>query len=363
MENKKVLFLINKLGVGGAERVFIKDSNFLSRESVQIFFAFLYGSEDDQVLLKDVEITKEKIFYSYFKKFFDVKAFFRLSDFIKKNKIKVVYSTLDESNIIARLLKLFNPKIDVVIREANVADPKPFSFKVLDVIFNLFVKKIICVSEEVRLSLLKYQPFFKSKMEVLMNGVIIPKNSKDYKIQDRDKVKILNVGSLTKKKGQVFLIEACSIVQKERPDSFTLNIFGDGVLKNDLNKKVLELGLDKTVTINSPVSQEKLSEVYLASDLFVLSSLYEGCPNVLLEAMAHGLASISTKVSGANDIVVDNESGILVPISDSRELAAAIIHFIDDRGILSEFGKKGRQIILDKFSIEVHIKKLKQFLL
>ena len=362
MNNKKILFLINKLGVGGAEKVFIKDANALIKDGMNIHFAFLYGGEEDQTLIKDLDIGRENIFYPRFRKLFDFGAFLKFSSYVKKNEINVIYSTLDESNIISRFIKIFNPSIEVIIREANVAFSKPFWFKFIDLILNIFVKKIISVSSEVKKSLEKYQPFYAYKNEVLMNGVFIPESSKKYS-EGLSKLKILNVGSLTEKKGQKFLLEACSLVEKQRPGSFQLDFYGEGVLKESLNKKIKELNLENIVRLNDLVSFEKLSQIYIESDLFVLSSLWEGCPNVLLEAMAHGLCSISTKVSGANDIVINGISGILVERADSGDIANAIIDIIDKRSKMSILGNKAREMIIKEFSFDAHINRLKKILL
>ncbi len=356
-QNKKILFLINKLGIGGAERVFIKTANVLTEHGYEIYFGFLFGDEKDQNLISDLKVNKDNIFYCKARSIFDLNSLKKLSTFIKGNKIDIVYSTLNEANIFARFLKILNVKISMVIREANVADDKPIKFKFLDVILNRLVNKIVCVSEDVKRTLVKYQPFYKNKMVVLMNGIDIPEISKQYPKEISLPLKILNVGSLNLKKGQKFLIEACSMVDKKIPNSFNLTIIGSGVEKENLNKQIISLGLENKVFIKDVVSPEKLSAYYLNSDMFVLSSLWEGCPNVLLEASAFGLACISTKVSGATDIIEDEQTGKITELSDSVKLAEAIVSLIKNRQGLAGFGKKARDKMIKEFSFSVYISK------
>ena len=356
-----ILFCINKLGVGGAERVFIKDANALSIMGQQVFFCILFGEKKDQTLLSDLKLSSENIFYAEAKNLFDFNALSRVSNFTKSKNIKTVYSTLNEANIFSRFLKTWNSKLEIIIREANISDPKPIKFKFLDVVLNLFVKKIVCVSEEVRTSLLEYQPFYKSKMEVLPNGVEIPLIWKDYSLTNSP-IKILNVGSLTSKKGHKYLIEACSIVQKENPNSFILDLVGDGAERENLENLVKEKKLSDKITFSGQISPELVKEKYLSSDIFVLSSLWEGSPNVLLEAMAHGLVCISTRVSGALGMIEDGVSGFLVVKGDSQNLANKMLDVIKNKQNFKTISTNARRQIEQNFAYPIYIKRLENIL-
>lgn len=356
--DKKILFLINKLGIGGAERVFIKDANSLTSKGYSVHFAFVYGKEKDQILLPNLNIDKQNIYYCKSSGVFDFTAILKLSKYIKNNGINTVYATLNESNFVARLLKLFNPSIKVVIREANVAGPKPLKYKILDILMNFLVYKIICVSEEVENSLKIYQPFYSYKMEVLTNGINVPEKYKEYSQEIKLPIQIINVGSLTPKKGHKYLIEACSIIEKNYPRSFCLIIIGEGQERGRLEKLIRDLDLEEKVFLLGSMSPNQVSEYYLKSDLFILSSLHEGCPNVLLEAMAHGLVSISTKVSGVAGILDSGNYGKIVCAGDSHSIANEILFFINNYISTKYLGKSARDRAINLFSQEAHINRL-----
>lgn len=362
MENKskKILFLINKLGVGGAERVFVNDVNALNGMGFDVYLATLFGRQEDQTMLSEVNIPSQNIFHINSKNIKDFSLYKKLISILKDEKIDKIISTLNEANLVARVVSLLLPKLDVFIREANVAGPKPIKFKFLDILLNLFVRKIICVSEEVRKSLQKYQPFYKNKMVVLMNGVFVPNVEKNYDSSSKV-VKILNVGSLNPKKGQTYFIEALGKIKKEGV-AFEACIYGKGIEESNLKNRIIEMGLENDISIKSPVPQAQLSKEYLGADIFVLSSLWEGCPNVLLEAMAHGTASVSTDVSGARDIVVDGESGFVVPIRDVDFMSRRIIELAKDPGLRETFGIAAKNRILHEYSIDKHIKRLINFI-
>lgn len=356
-----ILFCINKLGVGGAERVFVKDANTFYQMGEEVFFCLLFGNEEDQLLLSSLKIKPENIFYAGAKSFYDFKAISSVSKFIKEKKIKTVYATLNEANIFSRLLKIFSSKVSVLIREANIADPKPIRFKILDLFLNLFVKKIVCVSDEVKTSLLKYEPFYKNKMIVLPNGVELPEGQVDLSVITLP-VKFVTVGSLTPKKGHKYLINACKVVQEQNPDSFTLNIVGDGVERRKLENLVKEKGLSDKISFSGLLSSDRVKQEYLGSHVFVLSSLWEGSPNVLLEAMSYGLVCISTKVSGARGMIEDGQSGFLVPEGDSSALAQAMLDLIKNKAQFTSLGSNARKRIIENFAYPIYIKKLDSIL-
>ncbi|MBI2673873.1 MAG: glycosyltransferase [Candidatus Zambryskibacteria bacterium] len=360
-DKTKILFLINSLKIGGAERVFVKDANTFRERGREVFFAVLFGSEKNQPLLPQLTLERNRFFCCEARAFYDLCGLRRLTIFIRKNKINTVYSTLDEGNLVARLLKLFLPKLTITIREANVADKKPLKFKIADLCLNFFANKVIAVSEEVLESLIRYEPWYKGKMILLKNGVDIPDVKKRYE-NINFPLKLLNIGNLNLKKGQRFLIEACKMIKDRMPESFHLTIVGSGSEAINLKKMINDLGLDDVVTIVLPVSPRELSNYYLDADIFILSSLWEGSPNVLLEAMAHGVASLSTRVGGSNNIIEDGISGKLVLSGDGRALADGIFDMIEHRDMLASLGKEGRKRVMNQYSFNHHIKMLESIL-
>lgn len=359
MNNKKILFLINKLGIGGAERVFIKDANDLLDNGFEVYFAFLFGCREDQTLLSELKIENQNIFYCELKGISDLSGVKKLSDFIKRNNIQKVYSTLNESNIIARFVKLYNPETKIFIREANIAGPKPFHFKILDIISNIFVEKIICVSDEVLDSLKIYQPFYKNKMVVFMNGVDIPERFKMYPENIGLPIKLLSVGSLTSKKGYKFLVKSLGLVNKKYKDSFLLTIIGEGVEQDSIESLIKENNIEDRIKILKPVSKIDLANYYLDTDLFILSSIYEGCPNVLLEASSFGLASIATNVSGVPSMIEDGVNGKIVRPGDAESLSDSIIYMIYNRNnVLEKYGMNSRYKMVHNFSRNIRLNKL-----
>ncbi len=158
---------------------------------------------------------------------------------------------------------------------------------------------------------------------------------------------LLNVGRMTNQKNQKLLIKALSIVDRD----FQLNIVGAGVLKSDLERLASELGIaDK---VNFIEAQSDISKWYLEAHLFILSSIYEGLPLSVIEAMSVGVPVISTNVSGVSEAVVDGKTGFLVPRNDYSSLAEKITMVIDDRALLLKLSQNSIARYQEKFTLDI----------
>ncbi|HEX5910745.1 MAG TPA: glycosyltransferase [Thermoleophilaceae bacterium] len=131
-------------------------------------------------------------------------------------------------------------------------------------------------------------------------------------------LRLLNVAALAEKKGHRFLLEAMT----ELPEA-TLVIAGDGELRGELEERVRELALEDRVTFSGEQPKHEVARLMREAGLFVLPSLAENLPVVLIEAMASGLPAVATRVGGVPEMLGD-EDGVLVEPEDPPALAAAI---------------------------------------
>lgn len=130
--------------------------------------------------------------------------------------------------------------------------------------------------------------------------------------------RLLNVAALAEKKGHRHLLEALA----ELPDA-TLDVVGGGELRGELERHAHSLGLADRVRFLGERPKDEVAELMRAADLFVLPSLAENLPVVLIEAQASGLPAVATAVGGVPELV-DDDAGLLAPPADSPALAAAI---------------------------------------
>lgn len=136
--------------------------------------------------------------------------------------------------------------------------------------------------------------------------------------------RLLTVGSLAEKKGQAHLLDAMARLRERAPDlSLSLELVGTGDLRDGLESQARELGLSEAVHFHGEVPKEEVAALMRDADLFVLPSLFENLPCVLIEAMASGLPSVATRVGGVPEML-GSEAGLLVDPGDPGALAAAI---------------------------------------
>ena len=154
------------------------------------------------------------------------------------------------------------------------------------------------------------------------NIMVIPNPIREVKLTQggvRDNV-IINVGRLVPEKGQSYLIEAFSRLTDRR---WRLQILGDGPLRESLNNQVKELGLQDRVEFTGAVTN--VDDYLATASIFVFSSISEGFPNALCEAMAAGLPCVSFDcTAGPRDIINQGSNGYLIPVGDVESLSGSI---------------------------------------
>jgi glycosyltransferase involved in cell wall biosynthesis len=152
---------------------------------------------------------------------------------------------------------------------------------------------------------------------------------------------VVNVGRLIPEKGQRFLIDAVASLRQEGLDC-RLVFCGSGVLEADLKHHVCSVGLGEHVRFLGGVGHSDVFKWVQAADVFALPSLTEGLCLALAEAAALGAPAVATHVGGNGEIVVDGETGFLVEPADPVSLARAVRALLENRAQREEFAAKGR---------------------
>lgn len=168
---------------------------------------------------------------------------------------------------------------------------------------------------------------------------------------------ILSVGRLSKEKAHADLIKAFKQLCTTNPDlNCKLVIVGEGPEREPLESASAQLGLSQRIIFAGQVTDVR--PFYAMSDVFVLPSLTEGSPNVLLEAMAAQVPIAATAVGGVPEIVENKESALLVPANDPATLAAAITRLLADGELGSRLTRNAAEIVTKNHSPEEYIRSL-----
>ena len=158
-----------------------------------------------------------------------------------------------------------------------------------------------------------------------------------------------NVAALVPHKGHRYLIKAAAEVVRQVPDARFV-IVGEGELESALRKQIKDLHLARHVLL-AGFRPDALS-LQKGFDLFAMSSVTEGMGSVLLDAMAIGQAIVATRAGGIPEVVIHDQTGVLVPTRDAQALAASIVTLLGDPARRAELGAAGRERVRASFSVE-----------
>ena len=198
-------------------------------------------------------------------------------------------------------------------------------------------------------NLIDFFRFKKEKVELIYNGI------EEYKgnILPFKGCSAVVVGRLTVQKGHIYLLKAWKEVIKQIPEA-VLYIVGDGELKNDLENFVLDHNLSQNVFFMGFCSNPR--EWVLKTEFGILPSLWEGLPLFPIEAFSVKRTVVATAVDGTPELVIDKETGLLVPPKEIEKLTEAIIFMFENPERRKEMAESGYRLFKEKFTINRMLK-------
>jgi glycosyltransferase involved in cell wall biosynthesis len=297
----------------------------------------------------------------------------KLAGIINKEDINLMYSHTPLGGTILSRLGGWMAGVPV-INHAHLPDnmnANPF-VKRYQLLLNwltsrFFCAKVIAVSESTKMDIIK-QGIVANKIIVVYNGIDLDDGRyskipieirQEFGLGQNQRI-IGEVARLCESKGQHILIKAAQKVIKEFPQTVFMIVGEDLERKGEYKKKLedlaSDLGLKQQIIFTG--YRPDIMNLLNAFDLFVLPSLVEGLPVVILEAMAAKKPVIATSVGGNAEIVVDGKTGILVPPEDSDKLAKAIIYHLNNPEISKRMGEKGYEKVRQYFSLSEMLDKV-----
>ena len=177
---------------------------------------------------------------------------------------------------------------------------------------------------------------------------------------DADQPVLVNVGRLDYQKGQRFLLEAMVPLVARYPQLVLLIAGRRGGAARDLERQCEALGLQRHVRLLG--HRDDVPEILAAADLFVFPTLYEGLPGAVMEAMALGLPIVASDIDPVRETVVAGRNALLVPREDAGALATAIARLLGDAGLAQAFGRESRLLFVERFTLDDSLARLCAFL-
>jgi glycosyltransferase involved in cell wall biosynthesis len=305
----KILFVCRNISTGGAERVIANLSNFFVASNHKVILLLTYPTLNYFQLDSKIEIVKlltlNKIYLiDKFLKFLNVR------NLIQKIKPDVVLS-FPEDIAIYVTLSMIGLKIPLIVSERNDPNKNPQKIitRIIRKIAYYFPNGFIFQTQE---SMNYFSKRIRNKSIILKNPIILHNLEINYVSRDK---KILAVGRLDKQKNYPMLIKAFQLFFNQHND-YKLVVLGDGPEKENI-KKTATMLLQKDSFIFKGFVND-VESYYLSSSMLILTSNYEGFPNVLLESMGSKTPVISTNcpIGGPKNLITHGVNGFLVPIND-----------------------------------------------
>ena len=354
MKPIKIFYLITGLYVGGAEKAFLELTRHLDRTKFEPVIGTLVGGD----LIPFFERAGVKVYDFGMRHKLDPRVLLRLRRALLRERPVVLHTRLIYADLLGRLMGRWCG-VPVIVSTIPMVETirHHWFWKTLDRWTSQLADAIIVLSEHVRAELIKVERLDPSKFEIIPNG--IARHEPHNYAQRQAKRALLGISSTARligivsrleepRKGHHILFRAMQQLSSGYPDVYCV-VIGDGPARSSLEAQVRQLGLSDRVKF---VGTQYDVEAWLSAlDLFVLPSLNEGFPMAILEAMAAHRPVIATAVAGVPDIIIDHESGILIPPGNVDALARALQELLDDPELAKRLGEAGRTRFEERFDI------------
>lgn len=389
MSDKKVVnFYIHTLGGGGAEKALVNLVNNMDKDRYSITLTTILntGSLIEQVSEEVKLRTVIKIPKFILSKFTNSKGTIEKSDKSGSGSLKKIYyffwkylywvlipitsmknfksdfivSFLEgPTQILVGSIRSKAKKIAWVHVDIGIEKKSELFFRNVQQNRDLYRKfdKVICVSKEIKNSLIKYLKISNDVMLEVCHNVYdvssILENSKRFSLDfDKSIINVVTVGRLSDQKGYDRLINAISQINEKK--RLKVYILGDGENRDKLQNQIEDLSLSNTVNlvgfVDNPYPYIK------HADVFISSSRTEGYSTVLVEALVLGTPIISTKCSGVSDILGDGRFGQIVE-NNTESIRKSLVNLLGDGSVISELREKS-QLGMSNYSLEESVKNI-----
>lgn len=370
---KHIVHVTNSLGVnGGAEQQLVSNLQRFSDPGLRHTLVVLFGQDEGALRTADVPEAVDVRFVMDAASAHRVEIVKRLDEVVRSLHPDLIHSSVADASLASRLVgrrqripvveTLVNISHEAVrtVDNPNVVPWKLAAHRAVDRATMRSVAMFHALTPAVAESWQRTIGLPASKMRVIPRGVdldaVVADVSRDEARRsvlgelgvDDDVFVVLNVGRQVAQKGQRYLLEAMSAVVPAHQDVVVLIAGQSGTNSEELSGLVSDLGQ----TAHILGARDDVPVLMAAADLFVFPSLFEGLGVSLLEAMANGLACITTDKAPMNGIVENNLTGVLVPERASAHIAGAIIELISDEARRTRLGEAARRHVVEHYPLD-----------
>lgn len=349
MNEKNVAIIIKNLTKGGAEKQSIVLAHSLT-EDYNVHYIVFNGNQLDSSLLSFLQ-EKSNITICFLEGN-HLKKINTLSTYLKENKIDALFSYLTAANFYATVAgKMAHvPKIYIGLRSAKLPFLKMLSDRFLTNNFSTLAIANSFKGKEVFVE----KGFKENKIRVIANAY--PDPLPYYERKKKDVIDIISVGRFVEAKDYLTALQAIAELRKKH-ENIVFHIVGYGHLEKNIREWIQELNLNDIVQIH--INPSNIPELLKKSDIYLITSVFEGTSNAVMEAMDASLPVVATQVGDNNHLVSENINGYLLACKDISGIANKLSVLVADYTLRLNMGREGNRILTTKFSKEAFVESYK----
>jgi len=380
MKKIKVLHIITRLILGGAQENTIFTVWGLNKnDSYEVELATgppigPEGSLIEEAEKREIKLTIIPHMRREINLFRDLLAFVELYLLIRKGKYTIVHTHSSKAGILGRLAaKIAGVKI--IIHSVHGLPFFEYQNRFLNYVYilcekfaALFTDRLISVCDAMARKAVGAGVAKEGKFRTIYSGIelnhylssdiSIAKKQKELNL-DPDVPVVGNISRFFDLKGHNYLLQAASRVLQTFPETKFL-LVGDGILRERLICQAEDLKIRDNIIFTGLVERKEVPKLISVMDVVVHTSLREGLPRVLPEALAMAKPVVAFEIDGIGEIIEDGINGYLIPPRDSRKLANSIIHLLQDKEKARRMGEVGRSMVAPAFELEVMVEHISE---
>lgn len=347
---RPVAFCITDLDPGGAERALVRIVTGLdrSRWTPAVFCLGPEGALADELRQAGIDVHCYGARHAW-----SPGVLCWLTRHLREFRPDLLQGFLFHGNLVGRIAGR-RAGVPVIVSGHRVAEREKRWHLWLDRWTGRWVDHHVCVSQGVAAHVRRHLRLRAEQVTVIPNGVTLPAATRDAAVVRAEwgipegELLVLAVGRLHRQKGFATLIAAFAAVRPQVPVPARLLIVGDGPERGQLERLIRVHGLGESVILTG--RRDDVPDLMLAADLFVLSSLWEGMPNVLMQAMAAGLPVVATQVEGVEELLSDQKYGLIVTPGSVEELGAAMHRLLTNRELAWRYSEGAQSHVKEHFT-------------
>jgi glycosyltransferase involved in cell wall biosynthesis len=352
----RILFLSTSMGMGGAESQLLSAARVMLARGHEVVIVSLLPLGPMGVQAQSLGIRTESLEMP--RGVPDPRGLLRLARLVQEWRPDVVHSHMVHANLLARALRLVAPVPALVSTIHNISEGGRLRMAAYR-LTNRLVDHMTIVSQAAADRFIREKIVPRRLLTVVPNGVDaetvrrVPAGAREAlrrSLGIEDRFAWLAVGRFEVAKDYPNMLRAFGLARERHPESVLL-LVGRGSLQSETAALAQGLGLGEAVKFLGV--REDVPVVMSAAEAYVMSSAWEGMPMVLLEAGAAGLPIVATRVGGNHEVVLDGESGFLVPSRDATALGSAMVGLADlspDRR--RAMGRRGYEHVRQHYGLE-----------